>query len=244
MALDFKRITQTFESRRSAEEVGELEETYAAFKTRVVPHCSFPERGEWGDPVRIRAYAIMYRQILLHRAISMFEGSLNAAVEENAYVLALSVRGAFETTAALGYLHNRLASLAEGNLDAEKIDEDIMSQFLGTRDSTLSEEMPPKQILSMLEYADVSVSRSVLGGTAREHQILRESYDFLCEFAHPNFHSNKVAYDLDKANKRLILRHGKEMAPEVFSIVSYLLLASPLHVKLHDAIDEVLPDAL
>ena len=196
-----------------------------------------------GDRNRIRLYALAYRQVLLHRAISLFEGSLQAAIDENAYVMILAVRASLETTAALGYLHNRLSSLAAGNLEATKVDEDIMTQILGTRDTYIPQAMPPKQILSMLEYADVSVSKKILGGQAKEHTILRESYDFLCEFAHPNFHSNKIAFDLDRSHKRFVFRYEARIQNKIFSTIGYLLLSAPLHIALHDGINEVLPDA-
>ena len=164
-------------------------------------------------------------------------------IDENAYLLIIAIRAQFETTAALGFLHNRLNSLDHGNLDAKKVDEDIMAQLLGTKDRHIPQAMPPKQILSMLDYADVSVSTRILGGTSKEHAMLRESYDFLCEFAHPNFHSNKIAFDLDKASKKFVLRHRQPMHDDEFKIVSYLLISTPIHVELHDAIEEVLPAA-
>ncbi len=243
MTVDFNKVTQAFADRRPSGEVAELQETYSALKTRVVPYSDVPPGGDLGDRNRIRFYAIAYRQVLLHRAILLFEGSLQAAIDENAYVMILAVRATFETTAALGYLHNRLNSLAAGNLEATKVDEDIMTQILGTKDTYIPQAMLPKQILSMLEYADVSVSRKILGGQAKEHTILRESYDFLCEFAHPNYHSNKLAFDLDRSRMRFVFRHKERMQDKAFSTIGYLLLASPLHVELHDGIDEVLPGA-
>lgn len=240
MTVDFNLVTRAFIDRSSTDEVAELQETYTALRARVVSHCEVPEGGERGDLVRIRAYAVAYRQVLLHRVILLFEGSLNAAINENAHVMILAIRAFFETTAALGYLHNRLSSLAAGNLEAAKVDEDIMAQILGTRDTTITQAMPPKQILSMLEYADMSVSRKILGGSKKEHKILRESYDFLCEFAHPNFHSNSISFDLDRERKRFMFHFEEKMPDKAFSIIGYLLLASPLHVELHDGIDEVL----
>ena len=243
MVIDFDKVAEAFANHRASNDVDELRETYSALKARVVPDCLVSQGGKWGEPWRIRSYAIALRQVLLHRSIALFEGSLKSAIDENAYLMILAVRAAFETTAALGYLHNRLNSLAAGNLDAAKVDEDIMTQMLGTKDKFIPKAMEPKQILSMLEYADVSVSRRILGGRAKQHAMLRESYEFLCEFAHPNFHSNKLAFDLDKSSRCIVFRHEKRMQDEAFCTISYLLIAAPLHVELHDAIDEVLPSA-
>ena len=243
MTVDFNKVTQAFTGRRPSGEVAELQETYSALRARIVPYSDVPPGGDLGDQNRIRFYAIAYRQVLLHRAISLFEGSVQAAIDENAYVMILAVRATFETTAALGYLHNRLSSLAAGNLEATQVDEDIMTQILGTKDTYIPQAMPPKHILSMLKYADVSVSKKILDEQAKEHTILRESYDFLCEFAHPNFHSNKLAFDLDKSRQRFVFRNEKRMQDNAFSTIGYLILSSALHVDLHDGIDEVLPDA-
>jgi len=223
-----------------ADEVRKFRETHDALQARGESECATPQSSEWGDTIRIRAYARALRQVLLHRAIALFEGTLWAAIEENAYLMILAIRAQFETTAALGYLHNRLYSLGRGDLDAKKVDQDILAQLLGTKDKFIPQAMPPKQILLMLEYADSSVSRR-LGGTSKEYTMLRESYDFLCEFAHPNFHSNKIAFDLDKLGKRIVLRHNEPMHDNEFRIVGYSLISTPLHIELHDAIDEVLP---
>lgn len=243
MVIDFDKVAEAFANHRASNDVDELRETYSALNAGVVPDCLVSQGGKWGEPRRIRSYAIALRQVLLHRAIALFEGSLNAAVDENPYLMILAVRAAFETTAALGYLHNRLNSLAAGNLDAAKVDEDIMTQLLGTKDKFIPKAVEPKQILSMLEYADVSVSRRILGGGAEQHAMLRESYEFLCEFAHPNLHSNKLSFDLDKSTKRFVFRHEQRMQDEAFDTIRYLHIAAPLHVELHDAIDEVLPSA-
>ena len=241
MRIDFDLVAGAFEKRGMAGDVQEFREIDDALQARIESECSIPQSDEWGDSARICAYARALRQVLLHRTISLFEGTLRALIDENAYVMILAIRAQFETTAALGYLHNRLHSLGRGDLDARKIDEDIMAQLLGTRDKCIPQAMPTKQVLSMLEYADKSVSTRILGGKSNEHTMLRESYDFLCEFAHPNFHSNTIAFDLDKVGKRVVLRHRQPMHDDEFGIVRYVLISTPLHIELHDVIKDVLP---
>lgn len=241
MTLDLDLVNDAFTKHGLSSEVQKVRDTYDGLTARIESECAVPPRGEWGDPRRVRAYAAALRQVLLHRAIALFDGALRASVDENAYLMVLAIRAQFETTAALGYLHNRLNSLKCGNLEATKVDEDIMTQLLGTKDNQIPGAMTPKQVLSMLEYADVSVSSRIFGGGPRQYTMLRESYDFLCEFAHPNFHSNKVAFELDKVGHRFTLRHGKDMQDNEFRVVGYVLISAPLHLALHDAIDAVLP---
>ena len=54
-----------------------------------------PKRGEFGEPIRIRNYSLALRQILLHRVILLYEGSLHAALQNNPYVMILSIRALF-----------------------------------------------------------------------------------------------------------------------------------------------------
>lgn len=241
MRIDFDLVTGAFVKRGMVGDVQEFRDLDNALQARIESECSIPQSGKWGDPARICAYARALRQVLLHRTIAVFEGTLRALSDENAYMMLLAIRAQFETTAAIGYLHNRLHSLGRGDLDAIKVDQDIMAQLLGTKDKCIPQAMPPKQILSMLEYADESVSKRILGGKSKEHTMLRESYDFLCEFAHPNFHSNKIAFNLDKLGKRVVLRHHEPMRDDEFGIVHYSLISTPIHIELHDAIEEVLP---
>jgi hypothetical protein len=114
-----------------------------------------------------------------------------------------------------------------------------MAQILGTKDQSISNAMPPKQIMSMLDHADRSISKSIMGGKPAEHAMLRESYDHLSEFAHPNFHSNILAFDLDKTAGRIVFR--AELRDEAFAMIGYLVLASSLYVPLHDSIDGLAP---
>ena len=192
--------------------------------------------------MRIRKNALTYRQVLLHRAILLFEGSLYALSENNPYSMSLSIRAHFETTAALGYLHNRLNSLNKGTIKAEVVDQDLCAQLLGSRHETLSDAPEPKQILTMLEYADKSISKHILGGSVRQYDILSDCYIFLCEFSHPNFHSNSVAIDLDKSVPAYKFRYGKAMRDNEFNLIEYLLLSTPLFIELFDSLVELLPD--
>lgn len=239
-AVNFSDVEEYCDGRRFEGDVAELEATYTALHDRIEPRCTLPPEDEEDDHLRIVPLAQALRQVLLHRAITLYEGTLNALISDNVYMMTLGMRGAFETVAALGYLHSRLTSFANGNITAEQIHQDIATQILGSRHPSLPEAMPAKQVLSMLDHADKSVSRHLYGGKPKEHAPLRDCYDFLCEFAHPNFHSNKVSYDLDKSTGQLIFRYGKRMLDDDFGTIGYLLVAAPLHIGLHDAIEDVL----
>ena len=177
----------------------------------------------------------------------MFSGSLQALLENNVYLMVLSIRGHFETTAAMGYLHYRLNSLQKGHLDPHVVDKNIATQLLGTKDKQLLSHMvekevfEAKQVLDMLEYADRSISKNILGGKAKEHDILTDCYKFLCEFSHPNFHSNSVAFEIDKEAQAFKIRHDDPMRDCEFNLIRYLLISNLIFLDFFDKIEEVLP---
>jgi hypothetical protein len=113
--------------------------------------------------------------------------------------------------------------------------------MLGARHESVPTVHDPKNILSLFEDGDKSVNISVLGATASQYDILKDSYEFLCEFCHPNLPSNSVAIDLDKSVPAFIFRHGQPMRNQEFRLIGYLMLSAPIFVDLYDQIPDLLP---
>lgn len=234
-------LEQAFRNHNQFDELRKILDAYEQLASRTEEsQKAFPSE-DYGEPKRIRANGLVYRQALLHRSIHLFEGSVRAAVDENLYSMALNVRGHFETTASLGYLHRRLQSLKRRDISLETLDRDLCVQLLGVRHESVPQAPDPKNILSLFEHADKSVNISVLGATTNQHGILKDSYEYLCEFCHPNFHSNSVAIDLDKSVPEFRFRHGQPMRDEEFNLIGYLLLSAPIFVDLYDQIPDLLP---
>ncbi|MBT6225179.1 MAG: hypothetical protein HOI47_00835 [Candidatus Scalindua sp.] len=242
--MDFKKIRRAFKDRGM--DASEFEEAYNELTSRIEESVSAVPHSEWEDPRRTRDYSLVLRQVLLHRTVKLFSGSLLALLDDNIYSMVLSVRGHFETTAALGYLHYKLNSLSKGNLVAEAVGRDISIQLLGSRDKDLLESagedaVEAKQILTMLEYADKSVSKHFLQGTAREHAILTESYEYLCEFCHPNYHSNSISFELNKEEKKFDFMYNKSVRDREFRLIEYLLVSNEIFVELYDMVKKLVP---
>lgn len=238
--LEFPAIRNAFHARGKDQEVGQYEAAHGELLARTEMICEASPGDDWGDVERITEYSLVLRQVLLHRAINLFEGALSALTLDNVYTMTLAIRGHFETTAALGYLHKRLDSLSRGNLNPKVVDQDIYTQLLGRRDGVIQEAPQAKQVLSLLEHADRTVSRNVLGGTAKQYDILTDCYTFLCEFSHPNFHSHSIAFDLKKDKRQFVMRHSEPMRDSEFDLVEYLLLSSPIFVSLFDKVGDIL----
>lgn len=239
--LDYTPLRNAFQVRGKEREVHEYEKAHSELLARIQKVCEASPQGSWGDVKRIREYSLVLRQVLLHRAINLFEGALSALLLGNVYTMTLAIRGHFETTGAIGYLHKRLESLSRGSLDPKVVDQDICTQLLGRRDGVAPEAPEAKQILTLLEHADRTISKNILGGTAKQYDILTDCYTFLCEFSHPNFHSNSVAFDLDKERRQFVIRHSEPMRDSEFNLAGYLLLSSPIFVDLFDKVGDILP---
>lgn len=212
----------------------------------MVPALKAAPGRDIGDLGRIREYSIVLRQALLHRATKLTMAAGESLANNNGYSLALNVRAHFETTASIGYLHYRLNSMREGNITPEIMDRDILIQLLGTRDGVLLNQtgangFEAKQILTMLEYADKSASQHVLGRKSYEHKMLVDIYKWLCEFCHPNFHSNKLAFNLDHKEGTFVFRHEGALDKEEASILVALLISVPVFVAFYDGVEKLLP---
>ena len=197
------------------------------------------------ERLRLGELTLAIRQVYLHRAIKLFEGSYDALLKDNVYLMALAIRGHLETTAALGYLHNRLSSFKKGNISLEVLAKDMASLIMGTGDEDLPTEgyedvSKPKNVMMMLDYVDKSFSKQI-GGTTKEHEFLRDSYQHLCEFSHPNFHSNKMGYEIDKERKVFVIMHDKGLPKESFFIIGYLSISTSAFLSFFEDIDNLLP---
>ena len=224
----------------------EFLDLYKKLSDRKIDSHRTQKGSNWGEPERIRDYGIFLRQILLHREILLLEGAFENLSSDNGYAMVLCIRGNYEATAALGYLHNRLSSLKQGNLKPEDVDRDINIQILGARDKSFREgcqaSIPEaKQVMSMLDYADKSVSKTIIGESANKHKILRESYEFLCEFCHPNFLSNSMAFFINKEKGQAEFRHERNTNHDEAHLMNYLTISCAIFIELYDKIESLLP---
>lgn len=243
--MDISAYIESFAPRNI--DTSELESSYTSLIERCEDELDTNIGSDIGSPDRINKLSLAVRQCLLHRAFKLYESALLAVEMENAYSLALSVRGHYETTAVLGYLHNRLHSYRNNTITAETMDKDIGVLLLGSRDEHIlalaeEEDFEAKQILNLLEYADKSVSKHIMGGSNSKHKMLTEIYKWLCEFCHPNYHSMKAAMFIDHERRMFIFKHSLPLAPEEESIFNNLYISNPIFIELYDQIQDLLPE--
>ena len=233
-------IRQILEPHLDEEAVKHFESIYQDLLNRRQEACPAVEGGEPGDFRRISQYSLALRQACLHRTISTFTGAVVCLKENLLYSMILSVRGNFETTAALGYLYGRLDSGANGTLTREKLDDDICRMLLGTRYKPVPQAFEAKHVSTLLEHATKAAKKVTFADQPMPDGLLTELYDFLCEYCHPNFSSNSVAFHLDKEGHQFRMRHDCKILKEEAGLIENLLISLPLFIDLYDGIPSVL----
>ena len=143
-------------------------------------------------------------------------------------------------TAVLGYLCNRLESFTATNIDFAKFAHNVVCAFLGVKHPDhFSKALDPPNILKCIEKADIYLSSHF---TAYEKGCLRDTYDWLSEFAHANFLSHSSAFTVDAVNRRFVFRHGSELQERDFDLIVYLEISAGLFVILFDHLTRKLTD--
>ena len=241
--MEITQYTEDFADR--GVDVSELKKSYTSLISRRIDILDTAVSSELGGRQRIQKFSLALRQSLLHRAVKLFESSVLSLHNDDVYTLALAIRGHYETTAALGFLHCRLHSMNDGNITPETVDHDIRILMLGSKDKDLLEKygeeaIEAKQVLSLLEYADKSVSKHLMGGKAHEHAILTDVYKWLCEFCHPNFHSMSVAFRIDEHNRTFVYRHSSRVVESEARIFENLYISNSIFIELYDGIEKLL----
>jgi len=192
---------------------------------------------------RTASSCLVLQQVLLHRAERLLSGASTMLLESNIYALALSVRGHYEATAVLGYLCNRLGSFAATNIDFAKFAYNIVCAFLGAKHPAHFAKAPdPPNILTCIEKADIYLRSHF---TTYAKGCLRDTYDWLSEFSHPNFLSHSSAFTVDTANRRFMFCHDdSELQERDFDLIVYLVISADLFVILFDHLTRKITDSL
>lgn len=203
----------------------------------------------YGDPEtltdrqRAQLNCALLKQVLIYRAERLVVASGQMFEAKNLYGLALAVRGHMEAVAVLGYMTRRLDSLQKGNIEFARFEEDIANGLMGAMDDFFKEAKAPVNILTAIEHADKLLDADLF---KEKKQMLHELYSWLCEFAHPNFCSNKSAFDLDKETGRMVLRKGDEITDDHYQMLVTLSMSSDflqwLIARFDDHVSKYFPD--
>ena len=152
-------------------------------------------------------------------------------LENNIYGLALVVRGHYEATAVLGYFCNRLELLKAGHIKFEDFVWNVVYEVMGAKHDQFAKAPNPPNILTCIEKADKYLDTNFF---KKKTGMLLDNYNWLSDFAHPNFLSNASSFSLDKPNRRFVFRHEGDIQESDFQLVVYLEMSAMLFVPLFD----------
>ena len=179
------------------------------------------------------------QQVQLHRTERLIVGIGNMLLENNVYGLALSVRGHYEATAVLGYICDRLRSLKAKQIEFDNFALNVACVVLGAKHPQFPKAPNPPNILECIAKADRYLDSHLF---KEKKGMLRDSYDWLSEFVHPNFCGNSTAYTIDRESHRVVFRHDDQPRNSDFDLVSYLVISAGFFIILFDRVNASLTD--
>ena len=158
--------------------------------------------GEFTLKSKLPYKASSFREVLIHRASDLADVAIDL-YESNRLVPAFVLtRAVIETTAVLFWLHKKAERFVETH-DEKAFDEFLMKGLMGSKDGTTNHES--HNVLTAVDHLD------------KEFPGLRDMYNSLCEFTHPNWSGAMGAYsELEK--EKYVLHLGKEHRPPALAL--------------------------
>jgi hypothetical protein len=203
---------------------------------------------EYGDPdkltpkKRATLNSKLLQQALLHRADCLLQAAGKMLLAKNVYGLALVARGHVEATGVLGHFCKRINALSKGNIEFDRYELDIANGLLGAKDDLFTQADAPVNILTCIQNSDKYMNAELFAGDKKD--ILEDVYNWLSEFAHPNFCSNKSAFQLDKQTNRMIFRHDADLQASDFGLAGHMSVSAGFFPLLYDRFEKACDAAL
>lgn len=174
-----------------------------------------------------------YQHALLHRAVSLIDGTVLCWNNRSTLAAMLSARALMETVAVFAELENRMkVFLAEENLAG--LDRLAQNGIFASRDPEWLEEVPDTKALNVLTYID-KLDRRASG--------YRGHYDRLSERCHPNAAGHSMMFSkLDRSDGTVQYfdeRDADRNAHMIFAALIGLQLLEPMSARLDKLIEQV-----
>ena len=193
---------------------------------------------EYGDPEKLspkKRAALnskLLAQALLHRADCLLQAAGKMLLAKNVYGLALVARGHVEAISVLGHFCKRINALSKGNIEFDRYELDIANGLMGAKDDLFDQAKATVSIMTCIENTDKYLNTELFDGEKKD--MMEEVYNWLSEFAHPNFCSNKSAFHLDKQTNRMIFRHDADLQESDFGLAGYMSVSAGFFPSLYD----------
>jgi hypothetical protein len=220
--------------------LSELEECHDQLLSRRIGKIIYGDPDKLSAMKRANLNSQALRQALLHRAECLIVGVGTTIKTKNIYGLALIARGHVEATAVLAYFCDRIQALIKGNIEFNVYEKNVADAVMGSKHSVFPKANAPMHIMTCLEKGDRYLDQRF----GKKMGLLTDLYGWLSEFAHPNFCSNKIAFDLDKNDGSLVFRHHAELQESDFQLAAHLVMSAQVFPELFDDFGEMFEKAL
>ena len=124
-------------------------------------------------------------------------------------------------------------SLVKGTISLDAFHEELAYQILGSH--SISAAKPPTNILTMIKNSDLTINKIIFDGEQRN--IISDSYNFLSEFAHPNFHSYSLSIRIDCNFRQAIIPYDVPPRKEDFGLIDYIDISNSIFLELFDCFE-------
>ena len=132
----------------------------------------------------------------------------------------------------------QVPSYQQKDISLDDFEDDVFKQIAASKYKSKPDIQDPKNIMTQLDFADKVVDRKLFKLKTGRKAILRDNYEFLSEFAHPNFHSNSIALDVKKGSDSVVFRYDFPLRDIEFSMIGYLSISNDIFVWLFDKFGE------
>jgi hypothetical protein len=186
--------------------------------------------------------AIRFIQLLLYRSKSLIEGSIHALNNNSSLSSIISVRAHFETTGSIAYLMKKLSSYYHGNIDFEKLDEELFRLSLGS--TTINNPLVPKpiQVLNLIDATDEFLKKNRPKDKAPHDKMFRELYEDLCDFCHPNFQGITSGQDIIDEERAVIFHQTNRISDSDFTFFFHLEMSALLFIHFYKEVFKLLKE--
>jgi len=156
-------------------------------------------------------------QHLLYRCKILANGSIASMNSNNALSSLVILRSHYETTGAIAYLYKRLDSYYKGNIDFERMNNDLFRLSLGATTIDIKEVPNPINVMNLIDSVDFLVNRDIFKYPKGEQPLFRGNYEFLSDFCHPNFHGLSSGSIILHDEKAIIYLNKENVSAETLA---------------------------
>jgi len=188
------------------------------------------------EPKKLFGYnAIRFIQLLLYRSKMLMIGSVKSLNSKTLLSSILSVRAHYETTGSIVFFRKRLSSYYNGNIEFDKLDDDLLRLSLGATTINLPEVPKPIQVLNLIDATDEYLKKNIFKDKMPDAKMFRSLYEDLCDFCHPNYQGTFSGHEII-GDGSVIFHDIDHIADAEFSFFFNLTISAALFLYFYEEV--------